>query len=1571
MGYEKRQFLYGMDLDTEERLIQPGFSRKNVNVRIGSSTDNGVYSAENIQGNTFIPNTELPSGTNKVIGSCWDKLRDLSYYFVYNSEGSHGIFEYNHVRGKIDKVMIAAVLNFQSDELVTGHNVVEFDKDNHLLYFTDGFNPPRKINIEKSKNGDYLEPIKEEVIDAIKYPPLKAPTFVYDIDQSKQTNYLLNKSFQFKALYLYDDQEQSAFSPISTQAVSGNLNIIRVTVPKGGDLVIRVLIACRIGNLGDFFEISDQKVSEYDKDSDGNYLFDFKNEKAFNSISLPKSNKLFDSLPQVAKAQEYIEGNRISYGNIIEGYDNVDVEYDLNVTYEQESDIKLNTIKGFLRIGSPNNLDDKYRGFQPIHSYKGKRFFGGFSPERGEDINYYTRNEDLDGFEFDLGGRYHQNIPLGGFVLYLAGTDYYCVSKQVNKGGDASEDQDSFNVYNSSTKQQRNDIRNDIEGSSSGDGYSFSSRVFSTWQIDNIPDGDYILRVASHLTTRDELLDPNRSYQKTSTFVNRISPDDTLTTDNKQEYLYEKRFRLKGGQIEEGTEVVIADLSSPSRLIEDSLSLSTKNIAGYLCDFYTSDPSNPFYTPTNISDALGQKRVEKSLVRLSPTSNGESLPGINSDSHFTYTDHNGFFFKAQVNAVNEIQCGKKIVNLYHDQQFYDIFSTFTTLQPGYSFVMKNDETKFYVAAIQNEDLSTSFRTNIVTKVMKADPVGTLFADRLDEPLSGISVVNSGGDVQRSSSDGSINMIIYAEGPNFSYYTTTAVGGILGPEKDEFPPGRTSYRLFPMVPGNVEGYFEDKFNNILFQGSDISSSKEIDIGEGVGFSDMNDFKNEERLYLRSFNVLNKSRLKNGGVYNFGIVYYDKANRSGTTNSVKELVLPFETEVNPAIKTPAIVSWEIKSLPPSWATHYQFVRTKNTSSNSYLQWFTSGVTYSGNGGSNFSDSSIINLDITNLTDEYKTENPSSVLVYDFTTGDRIRIIKDVDGNYFSNYIDLEVLSFSQGVLKVKNDATELNLILGFFFEIYSPKLESFSDIYYEIGACYDVLESTDVDGNLIKYHQGFSFDQDPLNPSESPAKGVFQTGDTYYRKRNISDANGVYTSYVYSSLYSDFWYSEVSDIGRPNIVDKNAKRVNRITTIYYSDRFVPETNINGLNTFFDTAFETFDRKYGSIQKLFSQDKRLDCYQEIKTGKILVEENVIFDQFDQGTIASSSKVLSKIIYYKGDYGTLNPESFVENEGRRYWFDVRNGKVLRLSNDGITPLSDKNMHGYFESKSNFYSAFNLLPEVWGVFDENFDEYIIAFGSVSRPEGFTPDELALVSSQADQITETKDGLTLTFDILYSANSQGVPSEFEIVRDLANGTFIINSVAGDVTLDRQKLLSIPPETLGFSEKTGYWTSFYSYAPECMVRIGVDFLSFKNGQAYLHNTTNAKRNSFYGEERGSEVWAVFNQNPSNVKVFQALSEESDSVWQVRDIFTQGGQRSNLNKDDFSVAYGQGHTLYSKENIHYAPFWKDENTPNVDNPLIEGDSLRDVSILVKLINDSTKEERLFAASINYSLSERSNR
>tara|TARA_R100001463_G_scaffold47725_2_gene96779 strand:- start:107 stop:4648 length:4542 start_codon:yes stop_codon:yes gene_type:complete len=1513
MGYEKRQFLYGMDLDTEERLIEPGFSRKNVNVRIGSSTDSGVYSAENIQGNTFIPNTELPSGTNKVIGSCWDKLRDLSYYFLYNSEGNHGIFEYNHVEGKIVKVMIASVLNFQSEELITGHNVIEFDENNNLLYFTDGFNPPRKINIQKAKAGFYAEPIKEEVVDAIKYPPLKPPTFKFELDQNQLVNHLINKIVQFKAAYVYDDQEESAYSPISTQAIPKDNNVIKVTIPKGGELVKRVIVAFRFGNTGDFLQAEDKDVSKYDTDSNGDYLYEFRNEKNYNSISLPKSNKLFDSLPQLAQAQEYIEGNRISYGNITEGYDNVAVELDLKVDYEEEFSTNSNTIKGFLRISNSNN-EDNFNRYQPItcstSNDPSTYAFGGFGKS-----NAIEPAAMISGLK--------QQIPLGGFVIYLAGTDYYCISRQVSEGGSqndsASRLQDNNNVYLYQTNKHRKMIKGAIEGQGGGNTLYPETRVYSTWEMNDVPDGTYLMRVASNWTTQEDLLDPDRKYQKTSTFLNRIG--EGRTTSDVQMY-YDKEYKVvvKNGEVLDNIEIVVADLSGTAVFAQNT----PINNAGYVCDFVTLDPFST-YIPNSISGALGQKRIDLCEVQYS-----------SRDGRFSnLTDHNGFFFNSpnRSSTITSIQSGLQRQEINNDA--YDLLgpATGSPLPSLAPFNTSIGTTRFWIIPNKNQDLTSKYRTNFEIRIL----------DKFGNPQEGVDVVCEQGDVQKTQSNGIASLILYAPSANF-FGSPSLVDRKLG--------------FIPMLKNDVFGSYSPESLGENF----------IPIFIGV-----NGFQNENSLLFDiAFNAAsdpNKSRLKNGGTYSFGLVYYDRANRSGTTNFAKDLSLPFYSN---NVKTAPSVEWEITSEPPSWATHYQIVRTLNTELNKYIQWFTSDVSYSGGLNNNFNDAPIIEFDITNLTDEYKTSNPDSVLVYDFTTGDRMRLIKDSSNNYYEDYIDLKILSFEAGILKVKNDAQDKDLSSGAFFEIYTPKLDVDQYIYYEIGECYDILKAVDpVSGDTISYHQGRTKDQDPFNLSDG-AKGFLIGGDTYYRSRSIStETSGFYRTSIDSQLVSDFFQSKVSDIGRPNIVDANAHRVNRITSIYYSDRFIPETNINGLNSFFDTAFETYDRKYGSIQKLFSQDKRLDCYQETKTGKILVEENVIFDQFDQGTVASSAKVLSKIIYYRGDYGTLNPESFVENEGRRYWFDVRNGKVLRLSNDGITPLSDKKMHAYFESKSNFYSAFNLLPEVWGVFDENFDEYIVAFGSVSRPEGFTPDELALVSSQADQITETRDGLTFTFDILYTANPQGVPTEFEVVRDLSNGTFVINSVAGDISLDRQKLLTIPAETLAFSEKTGHWTSFYSYAPECMVRIGIDFLSFRNGQAYLHNTPGAKRNSFYGEERGSEVWAVFNQNPSNVKVFQALSEESDSVWQVRDIFTQGGQRSNLNKDDFSVAYGQGHTLYSKENIHYAPIWKDENTPNVENPLIEGDSMRDVSILFKLINDSTNEERLFAVSMNYSLSERSNR
>jgi hypothetical protein len=72
-------------------------------------------------------------------------------------------------------------------------------------------------------------------------------------------------------------------------------------------------------------------------------------------------------------------------------------------------------------------------------------------------------------------------------------------------------------------------------------------------------------------------------------------------------------------------------------------------------------------------------------------------------------------------------------------------------------------------------------------------------------------------------------------------------------------------------------------------------------------------------------------------------------------------------------------------------------------------------------------------------------------------------------------------------------------------------------------------------------------------------------------------------------------------------------------------------------------------------------------------------------------------------------------------------------------------------------------------------------------------------------------------------------------------------------------------------------------------VGIDFLTFKNGRAYLHNS-NPSRNQFYGVNFTSEVWAIFNVEPNVVKVYNTLATESDTIWTVREMLTNKGQKS---------------------------------------------------------------------------------
>tara|TARA_R110000737_G_scaffold118339_1_gene150834 strand:- start:15396 stop:20519 length:5124 start_codon:yes stop_codon:yes gene_type:complete len=238
MKIDKRTYTGGMDRDTDPHMVKGGDYRYALNCIVGNDETGNLGSISNVKGTTIVDFT-IPDGVNKCIGSYNDSKNSRIFFFLYNSVGNHSIFEYNTKSESVSSLIISKVLNFDWQQLINDVNVV----DDNLLYFTDGWNPPRKINIDKAKKtqeiGGYSGRINngvantnipelqdtlldnpvmviEEYFDAIKYGPYKEPTVQYFNDFTDTTTTKVDKSgFQFKYKWIYDDGEQSVYSPIS------------------------------------------------------------------------------------------------------------------------------------------------------------------------------------------------------------------------------------------------------------------------------------------------------------------------------------------------------------------------------------------------------------------------------------------------------------------------------------------------------------------------------------------------------------------------------------------------------------------------------------------------------------------------------------------------------------------------------------------------------------------------------------------------------------------------------------------------------------------------------------------------------------------------------------------------------------------------------------------------------------------------------------------------------------------------------------------------------------------------------------------------------------------------------------------------------------------------------------------------------------------------------------------------------------------------------------------------------------------------------------------------------------
>jgi hypothetical protein len=245
----------------------------------------------------------------------------------------------------------------------------------------------------------------------------------------------------------------------------------------------------------------------------------------------------------------------------------------------------------------------------------------------------------------------------------------------------------------------------------------------------------------------------------------------------------------------------------------------------------------------------------------------------------------------------------------------------------------------------------------------------------------------------------------------------------------------------------------------------------------------------------------------------------------------------------------------------------------------------------------------------------------------------------------------------------------------------------------------------------------------------------------------------------------------------------------TGLIFSGIYNSKNGVNRLNQFIiaEPITKELNPEYGSIQKLHTRDTDLITFCEDKVLKVLANKDALFNADGNVNVTSNTAVLGQSVPFAGEYGiSKNPESFASHAYRVYFTDSARNKVLRLSLDGITEISDYGMKSYF--KTQFRGVNNLFnaPLVKGSFNVDKNQYNVTFGDSEVNNDYFISETVTFSESVKGWPSRKtfvpesglslNGIYYTFKNggLYSHNSSEKNKFYDGAYHDSSVTFVLN-----------------------------------------------------------------------------------------------------------------------------------------------------------------------------------------------------
>ena len=179
----------------------------------------------------------------------------------------------------------------------------------------------------------------------------------------------------------------------------------------------------------------------------------------------------------------------------------------------------------------------------------------------------------------------------------------------------------------------------------------------------------------------------------------------------------------------------------------------------------------------------------------------------------------------------------------------------------------------------------------------------------------------------------------------------------------------------------------------------------------------------------------------------------------------------------------------------------------------------------------------------------------------------------------------------------------------------------------------------------------------------------------------------------------------------VLAEQYKEEHRSSGLIFSGIYNTNSGINRLNQFIQAEKITKDLNptYGSIQKLYQRDTDLITFCEDKVLRISANKDALYNADGKPQLISSNNVLGQAVPYVGDFGiSTNPESFAADDYRIYFADRQRGAIMRLSRDGLTPISEHGMRTWF--RDNFGTQY--INSAIGNFDKDKNTYNLTIKS-------------------------------------------------------------------------------------------------------------------------------------------------------------------------------------------------------------------------------------------------------------------